>query len=171
MPKISRTDVSASITMAGAAPEDRQAMIRSMVDRLASRLATQPDDVEGWSRLGRSYLVLNEPDKAREAYARAVKLKPADAGLKAGYAEALIAAAGDNQAQPPAEAVALFRDVLSAEPANPEALWYVGSAEAAAGHDRAAYELWSRLLAELPAAAPQRPELEKRLAALKPAAK
>lgn len=73
---------------AGASPEERRSMIATMVSRLAARLESQPDDVEGWGRLGRSYLVLNEPEKARDAYARALKLKPDDAALKQGYAAA-----------------------------------------------------------------------------------
>ena len=77
---------------AGAAPEERRAMILAMVGNLAARLQQQPDDVEGWARLGRSYMVLNEPQKAREAYAHAVKLKPDDAGLQQAYAEASRAA-------------------------------------------------------------------------------
>ena len=67
-------------------------MILAMVGNLAARLEQQPDDVEGWARLGRSYMVLNQPDKARDAYARAVKLRPDDAGLKQAYAEAAAAA-------------------------------------------------------------------------------
>ena len=61
---------------AGATPEQREAMINAMVERLAARLEQQPDDVEGWSRLGRSYMVLHRPDKARDAYARALQLRP-----------------------------------------------------------------------------------------------
>lgn len=78
--------------LANAPPEDRQAMINSMVERLAARLEQQPDDVEGWARLGRSYMVLNQPAKARDAYARAVKLRPGDPSLQAAYAEAVAAA-------------------------------------------------------------------------------
>jgi class 3 adenylate cyclase len=37
------------------------------------------------------------------------------------------------------------------------------------GRTDVAYQLWSRLLAVLPAGAPERPELARRLAALKPA--
>ena len=77
---------------AGASQEERRAMILAMVGNLAARLQQQPDDVEGWARLGRSYMVLNEPQKAREAYAHAVKLKPDDAGLQQAYAEASRAA-------------------------------------------------------------------------------
>jgi cytochrome c-type biogenesis protein CcmH len=147
-------------------PDQRQAMVTAMVERLAARLQQQPDDVDGWIRLGRSYMVLNQPDKARDAYAHAAKLKPDDVALKQQYAEAIIEAAG-NDDQPPAEAAALMRDVLAAEPQNAEALWYVGMAEAAAGHAQAAHDLWSKLLAELPVDAPGRKEVEGRLAALK----
>lgn len=86
---------------AGASPEDRQAMIQGMVEKLAARLQTQPDDVEGWTRLGRSYLVLNQPERAGDAYAHAVKLKSDDIELKEQYAEALIRAAGNDTAPPP----------------------------------------------------------------------
>ena len=72
----------------GASPEERRAMIESMVERLASRLEQQPDDAEGWARLGRSYMVLQQPAKARDAYARAVKLRPDDAALSQALAEA-----------------------------------------------------------------------------------
>jgi cytochrome c-type biogenesis protein CcmH len=54
--------------------EERGQMIRSMVERLAARLEDQPDDREGWLRLGRAYEVLGEPDKARDARARAEAL-------------------------------------------------------------------------------------------------
>ena len=78
---------------ADAAPEQREAMINAMVERLAARLEQQPDDVEGWSRLGRSYMVLHRPDKARDAYARALQLRPADAALKQALADAAAQAA------------------------------------------------------------------------------
>jgi cytochrome c-type biogenesis protein CcmH len=41
--------------------------IRGMVEGLASRLAQNGQDLEGWLRLVRSYTVLHEPDKARSA--------------------------------------------------------------------------------------------------------
>jgi cytochrome c-type biogenesis protein CcmH len=145
--------------------QDREAMINQMVDRLASRLQQNPDDVEGWTRLGRAYMVLEKPDKAVDAYAHAAKLKPDDVALKQQYAEAIMeTGAGD---APPTEATALFRDVLTAEPQNPEALWYVGIAEASAGHVQTAHDLWTKLLAQLPENAPARQEVQDRLAALK----
>ena len=38
-----------------------------MVSRLAARLKDEPDDVEGWLRLIRSYVVLGRADAAAEA--------------------------------------------------------------------------------------------------------
>jgi cytochrome c-type biogenesis protein CcmH len=52
-------------------PEERQAMIRGMVERLATRLEQNPDDKEGWARLAHAYDVLGETDKAQVARARA----------------------------------------------------------------------------------------------------
>jgi cytochrome c-type biogenesis protein CcmH len=52
-------------------PADRSAMIAGMVDSLAARLKTQPDDVEGWARLIRSYMVLGRDADAGTALANA----------------------------------------------------------------------------------------------------
>jgi cytochrome c-type biogenesis protein CcmH len=61
-------DIAAARSMS---PEERQAVIRSMVERLAARLEQQPDDKEGWARLAHAYDVLGEADKAKAARARA----------------------------------------------------------------------------------------------------
>jgi cytochrome c-type biogenesis protein CcmH len=46
---------------------DRNAMIRGMVERLAGRLKQNGDDVEGWLRLIRAYMVMGDRDKAKHA--------------------------------------------------------------------------------------------------------
>jgi cytochrome c-type biogenesis protein CcmH len=46
---------------------DRGTMIRGMVERLASRLKKNGDDVDGWLRLVRAYVVVGDRDKARGA--------------------------------------------------------------------------------------------------------
>ena len=46
---------------------DRGAMVRGMVERLANRLKQNGDDVDGWLRLVRAYLVMGERDKAKDA--------------------------------------------------------------------------------------------------------
>ena len=60
----SADDVKAAERMS---PQDRTAMVRGMVDRLAQRLKQDGSDVEGWLRLVRAYTVLGERDRALSA--------------------------------------------------------------------------------------------------------
>ncbi len=71
--------------------EDRGAMIEGMVQRLADRLKQNPDDLDGWLRLGRAYQVLGRTGDAIGAYNQVLRLDPANdaarqalAALKAG---------------------------------------------------------------------------------------
>ncbi len=56
---------------APATSADQQEMIRGMVERLAQRLKENPSDADGWRMLARSYEVLGETAKAKEALAKA----------------------------------------------------------------------------------------------------
>jgi cytochrome c-type biogenesis protein CcmH len=67
-------DVAAARSMS---PEERQTMIRSMVDRLAARLAQNPNDKDGWTRLARAYDVLGETEKAEAARSHAAQVPEA----------------------------------------------------------------------------------------------
>ncbi len=53
-------------------PADQNAMIASMVERLAGKLAANPNNVEGWINLMKAYGVLAKPDKAKEALTKAL---------------------------------------------------------------------------------------------------
>lgn len=55
----------------GMSEKDRGAMIRGKVAQLAGRLKQKNDDIEGWQRLLRAYMVLGERDKAQAAAADA----------------------------------------------------------------------------------------------------
>ncbi|MBH5385669.1 c-type cytochrome biogenesis protein CcmI [Bradyrhizobium diversitatis] len=76
MPALSDETIAASKDMAEG---DRNAMVRGMVDRLATRLKQNGDDVEGWLRLVRAYLVMGERDKAMGASADARQAVASDA--------------------------------------------------------------------------------------------
>jgi cytochrome c-type biogenesis protein CcmH len=60
-------------------PADRAAMIRGMVDGLASRLEGAPHDADGWIKLIRSRMVLGESELARQALARGLTVFADDA--------------------------------------------------------------------------------------------
>jgi cytochrome c-type biogenesis protein CcmH len=64
MPALSNDTMTAAKDMS---ETDRGTMIRGMVDRLATRLKENGDDVEGWLRLVRAYMVMGERDKAVSA--------------------------------------------------------------------------------------------------------
>ena len=57
-------------------------MIRGMVDRLATRLETSPNDEEGWLRLMRSRMTLGEKDAAKAALTKALETFAGDAAAK-----------------------------------------------------------------------------------------
>ena len=85
----SSDDVAAAEAMT---PAERQAFIRSMVDRLAARLEDEPENLEGWLRLGNAYSVLGEEALARQALGRAEALAaglPDDSPLRGAVNEAL----------------------------------------------------------------------------------
>jgi cytochrome c-type biogenesis protein CcmH len=70
-PALSQEQVAAGQAMK---PEDRTAMIRSMVDGLEQKLGGTSEDLEGWSKLIRARSVLGDMDKAKAAYARALEI-------------------------------------------------------------------------------------------------
>ena len=72
-PGPTRDDVAAAERML---PEERARMIRGMVEGLAARLEEEPDDAEGWARLARSWRVLGEPEKERDALIALARLLP-----------------------------------------------------------------------------------------------
>ena len=130
-------------------PEERQKMIRGMVDALAAKLEGAPDDVEGWLKLGRAYGVLGERDKAVDAYERAARLRPEDAQIPLAEAEILLP---DRRPDTPVpeKAVELLQRVDTLDPRQPAPLWYLGLAAAQKRDFAAAQGYWQRLLALLP---------------------
>jgi len=50
------------------APDEQQAMIENMVAGLAQRLEDDPDDIDGWLRLLRSFHVLGKRDEVQSAW-------------------------------------------------------------------------------------------------------
>ncbi len=82
-------DVAAAANMS---PDDRSAMIKAMVQRLADKLAQTPGDVDGWLRLGRAYSVLGEQQKSLDAYRHASEADPSREDARTAYAQARAAA-------------------------------------------------------------------------------
>jgi cytochrome c-type biogenesis protein CcmH len=125
--------------------------IMAMVERLAERMKTQPDDVEGWTMLGRSYLVLEQPREAQAAFERARALKPQDPSVLADLADAIALNQGRVLAGEPARLVAA---ALAQDPDHRKALALAGSAAFEARDYATAARHWSRIVALEPADSP-----------------
>jgi cytochrome c-type biogenesis protein CcmH len=146
--------------------EDRNAMVRGMVERLAERLQENPDDADGWLRLARAREVLGEAEAARDALRRAVAAAPQRVDARLALAFNLAGAAVTSRDPLPAEAAAEFGKVLEQAPDHPQALWFVGRSAYESGNTAAAAAAWNRLLAQLPPESPEARELTQRLAGL-----
>ena len=135
-------------------------MIESMVTKLADRLKGEPDDLEGWMRLGRAYTVLNRPADAKIAMANAARLAPDNVDILLLYARTLRSAA-DNKQTP--ESVAVMRKVLTLDAKNIEGLWLVGRAEIASGKIEEGRAKMQQAVDALPAGSPDRAKLQQHL--------
>jgi cytochrome c-type biogenesis protein CcmH len=131
----------------GAPHQLTQEQIESMVERLAKRLESNPDDGEGWFMLARTYSALGRFVEAAGAYAKAEAKFPQDAQLLADYADSLAMAQGQNlQGKPEA----LIRRALQADGNNLKALALAGTVEFEKRDFAGAIEYWSRMLPLLP---------------------
>ncbi len=116
--------------------------LQEMVAALAARLESEPDNLEGWVMLGRSYLVMNQPGQASEAFSQAYRLSPDDPEILARYAEASALAQDGSMAGRPAELVAAL---MKMAPNHPNGLWLAGLAASQEADYAQAVQHWARL--------------------------
>jgi cytochrome c-type biogenesis protein CcmH len=122
-------------------------MAREMVARLEKRLKEQPNDPQGWARLGRSYDVLGRDEDAGSAYARAYQLASEDPEIISAYGAFLMSR---DQSRMSAETVGLFRKLHKLEPNHAGALWALGFASYQEQNFSEAIAYWNQLLKLLP---------------------
>ncbi len=116
----------------------------AMAAKLAKRLAAQPNDLEGWMLLGRTYSALEQFPLAVRAFQRADRLANGqDADAIVGVAESLLAQDFD---QIRGAAGHLFDRALAVDPNNPKALLYSAYAALSRGELPSARERFQRLL-------------------------
>lgn len=151
--------------MAGMSAEQQQATIATMVNGLEAKLKDNPGDVDGWMRLARAREVQGNNDAARDALRGATRADPNR--LQAWLELSRLTAPDDAETTGSAEFIGAMARVLDLAPDNPQALYYLGQQAANEGKKDRARELWGRLMKQLPADAPQRPEMQRRLDALK----
>jgi cytochrome c-type biogenesis protein CcmH len=132
----------------GAAPHTMsREQMEALVEQLATRLQSQPNDADGWHMLARSYVAFGRLAEAAQAYDRASALAPNDAQVLADHADALAMLNGRNLEGRP---LALVEAALKIAPNHAKALSLAGTA-AFNRHDYAgAVQQWRKLQATLP---------------------
>lgn len=135
--------------------------INKMVDGLAKKMQTDPNNAEGWLMLGKSYKYLEQYAKSADAFAHAYKLLGDKPSVMLAYAEALSFA---NDQQVTGESADLIFKALALEPKNPNALWLAGMAKTQAGEFIEAKKLWTQLAATLPQGSEAQQEINALLA-------
>ncbi|QIE55139.1 c-type cytochrome biogenesis protein CcmI [Pikeienuella piscinae] len=136
-----------------------------LVTQLEARLKEAPNDEQGIFLYARSLMNLARFKEAWPQFERLIELRgeAADADIYAGYAEAMILAAG-GYISPEAEAALL--QVLKREPTNPSARYYLGRLHAQDGAPERAGAIWTALLDESPPDAPWVAPIKAEMAAL-----
>lgn len=120
----------------------------SAVDALAQRLKAQPDDLQGWFMLARSYQAMERWGDAAAAYRETVRLAPDEPQMLADLADVLATQQGGNLEGEPR---ALVERALALEAGHPKSLALLAIAEFRLQRYEAAIAHWERLLASQPA--------------------
>ena len=115
-----------------------------MVVSLRKRLEDNPDDVNGWVLLGRSYQSMKQYDEAVSAFEKAIALEQGqNAQTLVGLGIALLE---QQRGEASDRSTRLFENALALEPNNPNALFYAGGAAARRGDTALAADRWEKLL-------------------------
>jgi cytochrome c-type biogenesis protein CcmH len=116
----------------------------AMVSRLAKRLESEPNDVQGWLMLGRSYTALGQLPLAQRAYQRADRLESGrNVEALIGMAEAMVMQS--NGAVDP-RAARMFEQALTLEPNSEKALFYSAVAAQRRGETPLAISRFEKML-------------------------
>ena len=133
-------------TQTSAPPKMTAEQISGMVANLAEKMKANPDDMQGWLMLARSYKTMGRYEEAAEAYGKAEKVINDDPELLASYAETVAMATGKGLKGKPAQLIAR---ALKLDPQNPHALFLAGAAAMEAGDNKKGIAYWEALLPQV----------------------
>ncbi len=138
---------SAAMRQTGNGAADFAAMAQSLKDKLKDN----PNDVQGWTLLGRTYRNQDQFDAAIDAFDHAMALDPDDR-IAVERVEAIAARNGGQFAGEPWD---VLRKILAKDPNHANALLLAGSAAYTDGQFKQAVAYWTRLRGQLADGSPE----------------
>ena len=115
--------------------------------QLLEQAQSQPDNLQAWLLLGRTYLTLGRGEAALAAFAKVLRLAPDHLEALSGRAEARILAAAGTI---PPQAVTEFETILARAPNHFAARYYLALHRWQQGQHKAAFDRWLALYREIP---------------------
>lgn len=119
----------------------------SVLENLIARLEKNPEDIEGWVMLGRTYAIMERYAEASNTYAKLVELVPDNPQILSDYADVLAMKNQGNLKGKPAE---LIYEALRIDPMYPKALALAGTVEFEQEKFEQAAAHWEKLLEVIP---------------------
>jgi len=144
---LSDYDFDSVLASAGTNENPHASDAQDAIAELAASLEENPDDVEGWKFLGRSYRAQERYREAARAFERAYELADDDPVVMLDLGESILFA--DSTAIT-GRAGQLFENALQLAPNNARALWYAGLAAANRGERLLAADRWEQILDTAP---------------------
>ncbi len=132
-----------------------------LAERLAARMEQQPEDLEGWMMLGRTYFAVEQPDRALKAFERAYDLAPDNPEVLLAYAQGLASVDGGRLEGRPAK---LIGRALERDPTNINARWLNGMVAYQGARYAEAAAAWESVLTHLDASGDEAKELQQFIA-------
>ena len=121
--------------------------LNEMSQKLADKLAKNPENGDGWALLAHSYVELKEYKNAVGAFSKAVELIPNDPQLFADYADVL---AVTNNGNFEGKSTELVKKALKIDPSHPKALVLAGTIAFNKADYSNAISSWERLAPLVP---------------------
>jgi cytochrome c-type biogenesis protein CcmH len=133
-------------TQHGAQPGASMPDMEKLTAGLAKKLEKEPDNLQGWAMLARSYKMVGRNVEAEQAFVRAGSFLDNDAQLLAIYADLAATNANGNFAGKPTQ---LIEKALKVDPENAMALWLAGTAAFRGNQFESAIQIWERLIQQV----------------------
>lgn len=127
-------------------PKVTPEQINTMVAQLAEKMKANPDDMQGWLMLARSYNALGRYDDAVQAFGKAEKVINDNPDLLASYAETIAMAGGKGLV---GKSQQLVEKALKINPNHGHSLFLAGAAAMEAGDNKRGIAYWEALLPQV----------------------